>query len=395
MRVGLYQDPRGSGMGGGEYILAVLAAALRAEGHAVDLVHHQGERFVAKLADFFRMGLSGVGDRPLPPPGRWDAPDSPRLGPAVRDWMRDASEPYDLFVCTTHQTPPYCHARAGVLYVLFPFFDRRTHWAWGPGGRGLSAARGWLRRRRYESLWQGRFRTYSSVAAISEFSRKWTREYWGPDTEVIPPPVDVAEFAPGEKIDRVLVLGRFTRAKAQLGLVTAFRRNRDRLPGWSMACLGGLPDTVGDRAYFAEVEVAADGSAELVPDAPRERVRTELAQARVFWHGMGIGTDESADPTKAEHFGIATVEAMAAGCVPIVPNSGGQREIVTQGETGFLCTDYEEFAGRTAELAADPARATRMAAAARDAAGAFSRPAFVSRMMQLLRPHLTPAGRRP
>jgi glycogen synthase len=29
-----------------------------------------------------------------------------------------------------------------------------------------------------------------------------------------------------------------------------------------------------------------------------------------------------------EPFGISTVEAIAAGCVPIVHNSGGQREIV-------------------------------------------------------------------
>ena len=35
-----------------------------------------------------------------------------------------------------------------------------------------------------------------------------------------------------------------------------------------------------------------------------------------------------------EHFGITIVEAMAAGCVPIVHDSGGPREIVTN-DVGF------------------------------------------------------------
>jgi len=36
-----------------------------------------------------------------------------------------------------------------------------------------------------------------------------------------------------------------------------------------------------------------------------------------------------------EHFGITTVEAMAAGCVPLVYDSGGQAEIVSSGYNGY------------------------------------------------------------
>jgi glycosyltransferase involved in cell wall biosynthesis len=48
-------------------------------------------------------------------------------------------------------------------------------------------------------------------------------------------------------------------------------------------------------------------------------------------------------PERAEHFGIATLEAMAFGCVPIVIRAGGQSEIVEDGRSGFLCSDTDEL----------------------------------------------------
>ena len=394
--VGLYQDPRGPGVGGGEFVLAVLAHTLRAEGHAVDLVHHQGAGFANRLADFFKIDLTGVGDRSLPD-SRWNVPDAPswRVGAALRGWMREASEPYHLFVCVTHRPPPFCHARNGVLYVLFPMFDRHASWPWNARGRGPGRVYAWLRRHVYERLWAERMRSYRAVAAISRFAADWTRNYWGLEPGVVYPPVNVDEFAPGQKEDRVAVLGRFTRLKNQAALARTFRAHRDRFSGWTLSCVGGLGDSAAEREYFAEVERAAGDACELVVNAPRAELRDRLGRAKVFWHAMGIDVDEGTDPAAIEHFGIATVEAMAAGCVPVVVARGGQAEIVTDGETGFLCRTFDEFADRTAELAADPARLARMSAAARDRSAAFSRRVFVERMMAVLRPYLPVEGGAP
>ncbi|MDB5311373.1 MAG: glycosyltransferase family 1 protein [Gemmataceae bacterium] len=394
MKVGIYQEPRGPAIGGGEYVLAVLAQAVRAAGHEVDVVHHCPDLTVGRVADFFRMDLTGVGERRLSPPGPWAAPAAPawRLRAAMRGWAKDASEPYDLFVCVTHKPPPFCHARAGLLYVLFPTFDRWANWPWNVRpGWGLGAVKARLRRTVYEALWRDRMRSYSAVAAISEFARRWTSRAWGVDPAVIYPPVET-DPCPGVKEDRVLVLGRFTPVKKQADLVRAFRRHRGRLPGWALACVGGMADTPAARAYLGEVERDAGADVELVVNAPRPRVHAELGRAKVFWHAMGIGVDETSDPGLIEHFGIATVEAMAAGCVPVVVDRGGQREIVTHGETGFLCSSFDEFAARTVELAADPVRLAKMAAAARDRAATFSRGEFVRRMMGALRPYLGGEG---
>jgi glycosyltransferase involved in cell wall biosynthesis len=390
LNIGLYQDPRGGGIGGGEYCLAVLARALRAEGLAVDLVHHQGERFAQRISDFFGMDLSGVGDRSFPAPGRWDAPDAPawRRKAAMRGWMRDASDGYDLFVCTTHTPPPVCHARKGLLYVLFPMFNRHDAWPWAAADRGVKAGYGRVRRWVYERWWRERIESYSILASISEFTRQWTRDYWGIDSAVVYPPVELGDFdsAMAPREDRIAVVGRFTPSKKQAELVRAFAGSSDRLPGWRMVCMGGLGLDRTDRSYYSEIERAADGSnVDLYPNAPRERLRAELARSRVFWHAMGL---DATNPEREEHFGIATVEAMAAGCIPLVPDRGGQPEIVTQGETGFLCESLADYVERTVELAADPQRTSQMAVAAHERAKLFSRSAYESRMMDLIRPHL-------
>jgi hypothetical protein len=60
---------------------------------------------------------------------------------------------------------------------------------------------------------------------------------------------------------------------------------------------------------------------------PRELQRGSilrwLAEAKLFWHTTGLAVDELKRPEHAEHFGIATVKAMRAACVPVVIASGG------------------------------------------------------------------------
>jgi glycosyltransferase involved in cell wall biosynthesis len=51
-----------------------------------------------------------------------------------------------------------------------------------------------------------------------------------------------------------------------------------------------------------------------------------------------------------EHFGIAPVEAMSAGCIPIVFNGGGLREIVKEGYNGFLFSNEQELLQKTTEI---------------------------------------------
>ncbi|MCJ7792955.1 MAG: glycosyltransferase, partial [Candidatus Marinimicrobia bacterium] len=64
--------------------------------------------------------------------------------------------------------------------------------------------------------------------------------------------------------------------------------------------------------------------------------------------------NEDEHPERMEHFGITTVEAMAAGCVPVVVAKGGQPEIVKNKSTGFLWQSKTELIQKTRQLIKSP-----------------------------------------
>jgi glycosyltransferase involved in cell wall biosynthesis len=85
-----------------------------------------------------------------------------------------------------------------------------------------------------------------------------------------------------------------------------------------------------------------------------------------------------------EHFGVTTVEAMSAGAVPVVINTGGQREIVTHGVDGFLWNDLDSLAEHTQQLAGDADLRRRLSLNAVHSSARFSREAFGARVEQLI-----------
>jgi glycosyltransferase involved in cell wall biosynthesis len=112
-----------------------------------------------------------------------------------------------------------------------------------------------------------------------------------------------------------------------------------------------------------------------------------VGSASIFWHAAGYGQED--EPGLAEHFGIATAEAMMAGCVPVVIRKGAQPEIVEHGISGFLWENEEELVAYTHQLMNSPELLQRMSRAARERAlRLFSRERFVENFANLLRPHV-------
>ena len=60
----------------------------------------------------------------------------------------------------------------------------------------------------------------------------------------------------------------------------------------------------------------------------RKEVEDVLLKSRIYWHATGFGENPDLDPIKFEHFGIAPVEALSAGCIPVLFNGGGLPEIL-------------------------------------------------------------------
>ena len=230
---------------------------------------------------------------------------------------------------------------------------------------------------------------YQRVLANSEYTRGWIRRLWGVDADVLFPPVAVHELRPGPKRRRVLCVGRFIgrrlgHSKKQLELVRAFGGmvRAGGLDGWELHLVGGCEPA--QRPYLEEVRRAAAGlPVSIHANAPRALVEELFSSSAVFWVATGLGEDEEQAPWLFEHFGITTVEAMAAGCVPVVIDKAGQREIVRHGVDGFRWSTLAELEACTRRLAADEPLRTRLAAAATERAGAFSEEAFAARWHQI------------
>lgn len=164
----------------------------------------------------------------------------------------------------------------------------------------------------------------TSVVAISEFVRDAVLADFDLPAErltVIYPPVDGARFDPSRpRQERVLSLGRFQPYKRQLDQLAMARR----LPDLEFSIVG----FVTSRRYFERCERYLErhrvDNARLVAGVPFAELRALLETSRLFLHSV---VDEP--------FGLTTVEAIFAGCVPVVHDSGGQREVVPHRDLRF------------------------------------------------------------
>lgn len=387
MKVGIYNEPREGGIGGSEISVAVLAEAF-ASREEVEIIHHKEYMTRKRLAEVSGTDLRSVRMRYVDAePYSFGSGHSPlHRYRQARSWQAALTEPYDQFISFTHGFPPFCHAKKGALVVLFPLHPRPFWWTHEQAPQNRLSFWRHIKSAYHEWEWQKRLDTYQIKVTISRFSQKWTKRRWGIQCDVIYPPADTS-FKPRRKRNIILSVGRFTstgHSKKQLEMVSAFAGLR-RLDRWRYFSVGGLTDAVGDLQYFESVSrKAKDGRVRVLANVERSRLQRLYEQAKIFWHAAGYEDDQNR-PELSEHFGLATVEAMAGGCVPIVVNRGGQPEIVEHGVNGFVWNTLDELKDYTSALMLDERLRLHMAKAAQARAAAFSRKRFVDSFLNLLR----------
>ena len=224
------------------------------------------------------------------------------------------------------------------------------------------------------------------MVAISEFTRSWTKRYWGVDASVVYPPVALAT-SELPKQNTIVSVGRFAvlgHKKRHPELIETFARTGLRQRGWSYECVGAVGRSQDDLDYFRLVKDLAEGAGVNVRgNVSRLELNRLYGSAKIFMHAAGYGELEDT-PELNEHFGISTVEAMSAGCIPLVIAKGAQPEIVEHGKNGFVWNTLPELEQYLRWLNDDDARRKQMSAAAKQRARAFDRGRFVDEMMTLL-----------
>lgn len=198
--------------------------------------------------------------------------------------------------------------------------------------------------------------SYKRILTISDFSKHWIKQYWGLQSDVLYPPVNVKSFSPASKKKNWIVhVGRFFvtgHNKKQLDLIKVFRQLVDSkgLTGWELHFVGSVAEGSKHQQYFEQCRYyAKDYPVFFHTDIPFKELKEILSKGKIYWHATGLDEDEERSPILFEHFGVTTVEAMASGCVPVVIKAGGQKEIVTK-ECGYLWRNRKELIEQTYKL---------------------------------------------
>lgn len=196
----------------------------------------------------------------------------------------------------------------------------------------------------------------NSIICYSEFVKAHLKKTFKKNIIVIPPYVKSYYDKKIKKENMIISVGRFTKGmnrKKQEVMVEAFKRLVDSgIKDWSLALLGSYREK--DKDYFDAIKKMTDGyPIEIIGNSSIETLSEYYNKAKIYWHAAGFGEDMEKNPERAEHFGITTVEAMSAGCVPIVINQGGQREIVEDNINGFLWDTEEELIRKTENVIRD------------------------------------------
>jgi starch synthase len=140
--------------------------------------------------------------------------------------------------------------------------------------------------------------------------------------------VDLCRFPPRTSRvhdGSVVFLGRILRHKGIHWLIEAIP---SRIP---LRILGAS----GDADYLAQLRRLAVGKdVHFILDLADEAVAETLRRAAVVAHPTPV--DESGDAGVSELLGLAPLEAMACGCVPVLSRAASLPELVEEGVSGLL-----------------------------------------------------------
>jgi len=390
MKVGIF-DHVSDRLGGGQLVVAWMAKLL-SQKYEVELIHSGKGYTLSSLANAFELDLREIKERIVGSSLQSFSISDPwsMMGYLCSGWMADyaLTKPYDLFIYFGHGVPPFSYARQALIYCHFPFETRLSlSGQFGERWRRRRALDRWIRLAASERIWERRMRGYAAVFANSHFTSGWIERLWGRPAEVIYPPVAV-EAPRMLKRNVIVSVGRFisTDRKNHSRQLKAFSEFLSRVgDSWSLCLVGFCAEFPQDRAYLDKLRsVTKDLPVTFVVNAERKRVLSHLAEAKLFWHTAGFGDEGSTAPRYMEHFGIATVEAMAAGCVPLVPAYGGQPEIVEHQVGGFTCENMDELVQHSVRVANNDNLRAQMSRGATQRSKAFGPDIFEKHFGQRL-----------
>ena len=230
---------------------------------------------------------------------------------------------YDILVSFSYAVAHGILPRPGQLHISYMHTPMRYSWM-----RGNSPARqnsstfslmSWLPQLYFHffRLWDNNAANrVDHFVAVSQWIAKCIWRAYRRPADVLYPPVDLDGFHPYfPRSDYYLLVSRLVAHKRVDLVVEAFSR------------MGKSLVVVGDGPEFNHLSRIAGPNIRLLGWQPQKQLEELYGRARAFVHAG------------EEDFGIAMVEAQAAGCPVIALDAGAAPEIIQQGETGILFSE--------------------------------------------------------
>lgn len=245
--------------------------------------------------------------------------------------------------------PDVVHIHAG---VISPF-------AW----MGIAAARDWptvvtvhsmwgvLQQRAFALALRGEQRfTLTSVSAVAAQAVQAAASQ---PVFITPNAIDVAPWRAEQPIahDGVHIVAalRFAPRKRSIDLLHILRDARAQMP----ADVRLRATIAGDGPLMSKMRA-------VVMDEGLDWVQLPGRVPRADLPRLYAAADVFVQPTRAESFGLAALEARAAGLAVVGRSGSGLSEFVIDGMNGFLCADDASMSATIARLVGDPALLRRL-----------------------------------
>jgi glycosyltransferase involved in cell wall biosynthesis len=339
LRIALVHDSLNP-CGGAERLALAMAKALKELGHSVDL-------YVIEATDWSRVERltscnRQVVDREyvLPPFKSFPTVYSRLLhwfGRDIVGYHIVKKHNYDLVIATKQILVPVF---VDVLYMHFPDFLPGFDYLYYPE-RYLYNTMLRIYSRPLELVTKTLISLFKSIRykpvilTNSRFSASIIERFLTIEAIVLYPPVNIEKYLTlskhGDRENIVVTISRIEPMK-NLDIITDVAKEVKEA---KFVILGSMQS----NSYYAHLMrkigmLNLEDRVKILINASEELKTEILRKAKIYLH-----------PTKYEHFGIAVVEAMAAGLIPIVHKSGGPWiDIVDRGKYGMGFRTIEELA---------------------------------------------------
>jgi len=227
---------------------------------------------------------------------------------------------YDLAIATRCEMDL---GEPGIQYIPCPIWNDQMLRETGQLPTGWQYRKGFLRwTYRRIAMWIGQYREERMKQNITLVDSNWigerVREAYGIEAKTVYPPVknDFIRIPWNEREEGFVCIGAVSSGKHVEKMISIIDQVRQVSVQVHFHIIGGC----SDPTYAKKIARLCEENCKWLfweGKVPREELVRLVARHKYGIHGM-----------PNEHFGIAVAEMVKAGCIPFVPNGGGQVEIV-------------------------------------------------------------------